>query len=288
MTELPLPAGRPSRGPSPRPNLEADLLAGTAFPFGDETYRRRISIRPRHGGPDGADRVDAEMEDYVHHFAITVDHLDGVVVGASAEGVRHPWDACPGGANGIRELVGTRLDEAAGRQGWSADKVAQCVHVVDLAELACAHAGDDEDLVFEVLIPRAAHHRRTVTLRRNGVEAMAWTLKNNDVVAPDRFVGLTISGGAFFRWIDANLPDPDEREAATIMRRAAHIGTSRGMDLDRYAVAADGGAVTESCFVFRSGVADRARRIVGSARATEADLETDLDTDLEVEVELGR
>ncbi len=260
---------------APHPTLERDLIDGTAFPFGDATYRRRISIRPHHddgrAAPGGRGHVDAEMEDYVHHFAIRVDHADGVVTAATADGVRHPWDACPGGANGIRRLVGTRLADAGARHGWFEDRLAQCVHVVDLAVLACGHADDPDELDLEILVPDAGHRHRTATMWRNGDELLSWTLKDNLVVAPERFAGMTISGGAFFRWIDEHLTDPVEHEGAVVLRRAAHIATSRGLDLDRYAVAADGGAVNDSCFVYRQEVAVRARRIVGTTRSTELD-----------------
>lgn len=235
------------------------------FPFIDATYRRRISLRPEPGV------VRAEMEDYIHHFVVEIHHVDGVVTAATAVGVRHPWDACPGGARGVAAMVGTPLADVADRHGWSQDRSSQCVHVVDLALVAARHAHDDGPTEIDIRIPGAARERRTAVLRRDGDVVFEWTVAGDEVVAPDRFAGMSLAGSGFFGWLGANLDDEDEIETATMLRRACYIGVSRGLDLDTYERAIEGGTINNSCFVYQPGVAIRSRRMVGTSRATEAD-----------------
>lgn len=168
-------------------------------------------------------------------------------------------------------LVGTPLADAADRQGWSADRSTQCVHVVDLALVAARHALEDGPTEIDIRIPGAARQRRTAVLRRDGEVVFEWTVVDDDVVAPDRFAGMSLEGSGFFSWIGEHAVDDDERELATILRRACAIGASRGLDLDTYGSASEGGTANGSCFVYRPGVASRARRVVGSSRATEHD-----------------
>lgn len=256
------PARSADEGPPPNAVYAA---VHREFPFIDATYRRRISLRPTPGV------IYAEMEDYIHHFAVELHHVDGVVTAATAVGVRHPWDACPGGARGVAAMVGTPLADADHRHGWSEDRSTQCVHVVDLALVAARHAHDDAPTEFDVRIPAAARERRTAVLRRDGDVVFEWTVDGDQVVAPDRFAGMSLAGSGFFGWIGAHLDDEDEVEAATLLRRACYIGVSRGLDLDTYERAIEGGTINSSCFVYQPGVAIRSRRMVGTSRATEDD-----------------
>jgi Protein of unknown function (DUF2889) len=233
------------------------------LPYGDSTYRRRIELRPEPGA------MWAEMEDYPHHFTVRIEHRAGVVVAIEATGIRHPWDACPVGAAGVRALVGVTLKDAMEGATWAADRTAQCVHVVDLAVLAVRHALDEERTSYEARVAPSARRLREATLDRNGNRVLAWSLDGGRVIGPDRFVGLALGRRPFFDWIRGNL-DGQEQEAATVLRRACSIAIGRGMDLDAFAYAADAHPADNSCYVYSTGVAVTAHRMVGSTRATEA------------------
>jgi hypothetical protein len=234
------------------------------FPYGDATYRRRIELRPEMGV------MWAEMEDYPHHFTVRIDHREGVVVAIEATGLRHPWDACPIGAAGVKALVGTALTDALDGATWAADRTAQCVHVVDLTLLAVRHALDAERTSYEARVAPAARRLREATLVRNGDRVLAWSLDGGQVMGPEAFAGLSLARRPFFTWIRQNL-DAREQEAATVLRRACSIAIGRGMDLDAFAYAADAHPADDSCYVYSGGVALTARRMVGSTRPTEAE-----------------
>jgi hypothetical protein len=234
------------------------------FRFPDATYRRRIELRPEPG------LIDAEMEDYCHHFRVRLAHRDGVVVGAEGEGVRYPWDTCPVGAGAVTSLVGTSLAAAVDASRWAADRSGHCVHVVDLTLLAVRHALDSAGTTYEAVVTPGAQRRREATLSRNGGAAMAWSLLGEEVIAPEGYAGLRLAREPFFAWVRARL-SAEEQEAAVILRRACYIGVSRGLDLDVYRFAADAHPADESCHTYRADVAARARRMIGSSRATEDD-----------------
>jgi hypothetical protein len=232
------------------------------FPYADATYRRRIMLEP-----SGA-AITAEMEDYMHHFRVRVVHRDGEVTAADAEGVRVPWTSCPGGAAGIRALVGTALAEAHHADSWASDRSGQCVHVVDLALLAAAHAYDATPTTYMIELAPVAQPVRRATLWHNGEPALAWTLEQDTITSAGPMHGVSLAGKDFFPWVGVHL-SAGEQEAARVLRRACSIGVSRGLDPDVYTSATELRGPANSCYTFRPEVTLVARRTRGSARRTE-------------------
>jgi hypothetical protein len=232
------------------------------FPNLDRTYRRRVEVRPAPGV------VEAEMEDYCHHFHLRIAHNDGTIERVESAGVRFPWETCAAGAAGARSLVGVTLDDAIDAGTWALDRSAQCVHVVDLSLIAVRHALDTTPTSYEAVVTPGSHRRRRATLTRNGQIVLIWSLDGEDVTGPEPFTGLSLSRSAFFAWIRARLPEP-QHEAAVVLRRACYIGVSRGIELDVYANAGDLHAPDESCYTYRTDVALTARRVRGSSWPTE-------------------
>jgi len=231
----------------------------------DRAYRRRVEVWP------GPGAVEAEMEDYCHHFRLRISHRDGTVTDVEAEGARVPWETCGAGANGARSMIGTPLAECVAASAWAPDRTTQCVHVIDLALVAVRHALDAFSTRYEVLISPGSHRRREAMLSANEQPLLHWTLDGETVSGPPPFAGLSLARAPFFAWIRANLPE-DRHEPAVVLRRACSIGISRGIDLDDYPFAADIHPPDGSCYTYSQDVALSARRMLGSSRATEADL----------------
>ncbi len=105
-------------------------------------------------------------------------------------------------------------------------------------------------------------------MHRDGGLLLRWEMDGSTITGPARFAGVSLDGSRFFAWMHAELA-PSEYEPVVVMRRACHIGYSRGLDLDGYDHAAETQPADSSCYTFRPNVAVIARRNRGSARPTE-------------------
>ncbi len=233
------------------------------YPFAHETYRRTIELRPAIGV------IEAEIEDYLHHFRVRLTHDGERVSDAVGTAVRSPWQTCPTGAAGVQALVGIDLASAATHSSaWVTDRSDHCVHVLDLATLAAAHALDHEPTHYEIVVTPAGEEHRVATMHRDGGLLLRWEMDGPTITDPARFAGVSLDGAPFFAWMHAEL-EPGEYEPVIVMRRACHIGYSRALDLDDYRYASETRPADSSCYTFRPNVAFTARRNRGSARATE-------------------
>lgn len=233
------------------------------FAAGPHTYRRRIEIVPAPGV------VQAAMEDYIHHFEVVVHHDGEVVRRAGATGVRSPWDTCAIGAAGVAALAGTPLADASLADRWVEDKRDQCVHVVDTASLAAAHALDEAPLTYEVRVDIASFAERHAVLRRDGDVVLDWRIEGQQVVDGGACTGMGLDRASFSRWLE-HVPVAD-REALFVLRRACSIALGRLIDLDAMTYASDARPADESCHTYRSEVVDVAVRNRGTWRTTEDD-----------------
>ena len=237
---------------------------GVGLRRGPLTYRRRIEIVPG----DGV--VEAAMEDYIHHFRVRLTHDGTHVTEAGAVGVRVPWSTCPVGAAGLASMAGTALADGAWADRWVDDRRTQCVHTVDLAALAAAHAQDDGPLVYEVHIDLASFVERRARLDRDGEELLDWQLHGQEVVGDGPYAGMSLDRRPFSHWLETRVP-AQEREPVVVLRRACSIGLGRLMDLDAIDVASDARPADESCHTYRTGVPEGSHRCTGTARETEVD-----------------
>lgn len=235
----------------------------------EQPYRRRIELRPSPGA------VDAAMEDYVHHFALRLEHDGTTVTAVEVVPSRIPWTSCPEGAVGLLRLVGVPLAEIPDLHSWMGGRVSQCVHTVDLAVLAAAAALRGRDRTYEVWMTGTGGPRPEVTLHRDGDVWARWTIDGERVVGDDRFAGLTMDRAGFSAWIDANL-DAEDREAAFVLRRGAVIGLSRAVVMDTWVHPSDARPVDDSCHTYGSSVAPVALRQDRSRRTEDDGLGTPL------------
>jgi len=211
------------------------------------------------------------MEDYCHHFGVAITHVDGIVTDAKPHSERYPYDTCVVGAAGLRALIGVPLEEAVNRKGWASDAATQCVHIVDLALLAVRHAGQGEPTIYEILVTPSARPQRSATLRRNGDLVLSWAL-DREIITSEGYPDVAVSSSEFVAWVRENLDEPDQ-EAAIVLRRACSIAPSRGLNMDSYDRSTELREPDETCYTHQRSVAWRARRIKGSTRSTERDLD---------------
>jgi hypothetical protein len=105
---------------------------------------------------------------------------------------------------------------------------------------------------------------RTLTLYRDEVAVLEWTLDRDRILAPEPYASVGVR--PMLGWAKQNLADLDAIEALFIMRRAVLISGSRLIDLDELPTAAATGHGIGACYVHRSDRIALARRNVGSSR----------------------
>ena len=161
-------------------------------------------------------------------------------------------------------LVGMPLSPDAQAVYRHCNGRAQCTHLLDLAGLAAAHAARATAArEYDIEVPCVDPDQpRRACLRVDGRIALQWTLEHTRIVAPAPFAGQDLR--TLMPWAKLRFVDRDTLEAVIVLRRAIFISGSRMFDLDRMPYAASTGHVDGACYVFRRGVADRARRMPGS------------------------
>lgn len=188
-------------------------MAGHAFPHYPPGLWRRIILQP------GPGWIGAALEDDMHRFHLRIDHAGGRICSVKAEAPRHPWTACPGAVPRLSgELEGEALADVARR-----DAGQHCTHLLDLAILAAAHAGDGEPVRFDMRVADRVEDRTTATLDENGTEVLRWQLEDTRIVGPAPYAGLDLR--KLSQW-KKDLP-PRDAERATLLRRAVFISGGR-------------------------------------------------------------
>ncbi len=230
----------------------------------DEAYRRRTDLRVMPSSVTGV------MEDYIHHFALQLHHDGTTITAVDVAPVRVPWSTCPVGAAGLQRLEGVPLADVGALEPWMGGRSAQCVHTTDLAVLAAAAALRGADRSYEIWMTEIGAPVRHATLHRDGELWAEWGIAGETVVADERFADLTLDRPGFSAWLGRQ-GDPDDVEAAVVLRRAVSIGMGRGLPMDTWASAEVGRPADESCHTYRAEVVQIARRNVGSSRRNEDD-----------------
>jgi Protein of unknown function (DUF2889) len=248
-------APEPARGrsgPDPGPDVSADA------------YRRRIRVETVAPGV-----VVSRLEDDFHFFVVTLRHDGQRVEEVTNSSHRWPWTTCPDAARSLRALTGMPLSRrftAAG--GWT-DPKQNCTHQFDAACHAITHAARNGTVrQYDVEVPRRdpATGATSVRLWVDGTPALAWSLTWDGIADPQPPFDEAPWRGGFMRWADTTLPEEDA-ERAIVLRRAADIGTGRGMDLDGVPVASQlPASMAGICYSMQPGVVEVAFRHRGSIR----------------------
>lgn len=192
------------------------MIEYPTFPSG---FWRRVELHPAHGHIVGA------MEDDMHHFHLRMDHADGRITAIAGRAVRHPWTGCTGAALHLAsELKGELLADVAAR-----DPFQHCTHLLDLAIVMAAHAGDPKPSRFDMRIGDRSHDRATATLERNGTESMRWHINGTIIDGPDRFAGRNLKRVSTWKHEYC----PEDAEHATLLRRAIFVSGARRQALEK-------------------------------------------------------
>lgn len=185
----------------------------TPFPTYPTGFHRRIAVHPAQGWIGGA------LEDDMHHFLLRLDHDGARVTGVAARALRHPWTGCAGAPGHIAaSLAGKPLAEIAAQ-----DPSAFCTHLIDLAVLLAAHAGDTAPTLFAMTVADRVEGRSTAVLTQDGAERLTWRLEGTVLCPPGAHAGCDLR--QLSRW--KHDLAPAEAEHATLLRRAVFVSGAR-------------------------------------------------------------
>jgi Protein of unknown function (DUF2889) len=231
----------------------------------DGPYRRRIRTVTA-----GRGVVEGGLEDDFHHFEVTLRHDGERVTSVEARSRRWPWATCPDAAANLRPIEGMPLSTRCTAIAGVADPRMNCTHQFDLAGLCVSHAArGDGRRQYDAELPPVVDGITQPRLWRDGTLVLAWTLSARDgrrrLLDSPPYDEAPWRGG-FFRWADEHL-DPDDAEAAIVLRRACEIGMGRGMDLEAYDSAQELGPMMGGvCYSMQPSVTPVAFRNRGSIR----------------------
>jgi hypothetical protein len=220
-------------------------------------YRRAIRLHAL------ARQATAEIEDDFHHFVVTVLH-DGVrVTDARGQAIRYPWSSCPLAAGSLAALAGLPISSDPTAVYRHIDPLLQCTHMFEMAGLAVTQAARGPGVRrYEAAVSDPVEGCVEAELACDGAPVLGWRLQGGVIAEPARHRGKRPAD--FRSQTLADLPH-EEAEHLLILRRAVALAGARGMDIDRFATAADMGR-GRACFVFRPGIAEHAVRRRGSVR----------------------
>lgn len=187
-------------------------------------------------------RVTAEVEDDYHRFLVELSHDGERITGVRTESKRFPWTTCPSAGDHLAaRLTGVALGEVDGHEA----PLSHCTHMLDLAIMAAAHAHDAQATLYEMLVDDPAGRPRQAILRRNGIETLRWLIDDTRLIAPGMMAGRDLR--RLRHWIGEI--DPELREPARALRRAAYIARGRGFDFSKLTTAAAVNAPM-ACYTF--------------------------------------
>jgi Protein of unknown function (DUF2889) len=221
------------------------------------SFRRRIGIAST-GDPE-AGEVRASLEDDFHHFRVRLVHAKRRIQAIDGFAVRHPYTTCPLAAAQLSRLRDAELNGLAHSVMRVTDASLQCTHLMELSGLAIAAAARSiAERWFDIEVPRRIEGRTVASLDRDGRRLLSWQLRDTTITAPSPYSGISLREG-MAAWALSNL-EPDEAEAALILRRCALISLGRAKNLDVQLHAEP----TGRCFVQQPERATQGRRIAGS------------------------
>jgi hypothetical protein len=221
-------------------------------------FFRRIELTARDNS------VVASIEDYQHHFEVSLTHDGETATSITGRAERAPWTPCGDAAGELRELVGAPI---ARRPRVGAPN-RHCTHQLDIACLAVRFAGCGiSHRTFEVTVSAWDSSAALAVLERDDGFRLEWTFERSQITSPPPYAGHGLGSG-FTEWALSTL-EPDVAEAALILRRAAWMAPARGVDLDSHDVASESGLTEGVCYTGQPARIRIARRNRGAARVVQ-------------------
>ncbi len=237
---------------------------GTPNPtYGTGVFRRRLHWRATEG------RVDVELEDSNHGFRLRLRHDGSRIVGVDAEPVRYPFTTCPEAVKNAQQIVDLPLADAAALRE-RLPQPSNCTHLIDMALLAAAHAGDvGTERYYDIAVFDESAERDGVTQARiecDGRLVHDWAIRAHVIEQPAELAGKPAMRG-FYAWAAqtfAGLPF----EAAQVLQRGYFVAQARRWSYEpiEQNPACTDGMPLGACYSYNTGAVERALRIKGSVR----------------------
>ncbi|NNC38718.1 MAG: DUF2889 domain-containing protein [Hyphomonadaceae bacterium] len=225
-------------------------------------FHRTIIISTRNDDDAGV-LARACVEDDFHQFRVQVSVKDGIIGSASGTAIRFPYITCPGAEEGLDELIGQRAEAFSAAVYRQADTRLNCTHMLDLAGLAISNIVNNvQSRRYDIFVSDRDTGEKTgsytANIARDGIKVLEWQATNETINSPKSFAGVHLRKG-FAKWALNNL-DPEETEAALILRRCSMISMGRAKDLAAQRNAPDWGF----CYSQQKERAHDALRIKGA------------------------
>lgn len=212
--------------------------------------RRRLAIQPT------ANSVTAALEDDQHHFSVTLIHDGKTIQSASTETIRYPWTTCQAaGAHLIATLRGQSLETVA--SGEADNSRMHCTHMYDLAVHAAAHAHDNADSIYDIVVPDRENDRTRPEVFLNGESVLTWEQQGDTIISAGPFEGLNLR--QMSRWIK-DIPAPLQ-EPVHIIRRALMVAGGRTIDVSVLTRADGFENLKGACFTYQPDHLNNAMRM---------------------------
>jgi hypothetical protein len=139
-----------------------------------------------------------------------------------------------------------------------------CTHLIDLACIATRFAGTTGRRRYDATITGWHEAVAHALIERDDGLRIEWRVGRSTIESPPPYAGRSLGAG-FTPWVLATF-DAETAEAALILRRAAWMSPSRGIDLDAYATLDQTGLGEGVCFATQPQRIRIATRNVGAAR----------------------
>ena len=223
-------------------------------------FRRRIRLKKY-----SETEVVAGVEDDFHAFKLLLTHDGQKVVGVEGEALRYPLDTCPGSLSLLQQLEGISLSKDPRAIGAFADPRQHCTHLFDLAGLAIAHAcRDAQSRQYDICIPDNALSE--LFLKCDGELILHMSLAEKIIQSPQQYQGQSIEQG-FSAWVQQNISDQEEREAALVLQRGRFVSMGR---LQKAAIVKTTvpwrHVPIGVCYSYQADIIDKATRVKGSIK----------------------
>ena len=194
-------------------------------------YQRTILIEK------DLDFTKVELQDDFHHFSISVHCNASQLTALSGRSVRTPWSTCGGASSVLHSLVGRSFD-TRGLSLPHEERAGQCLHLMDMVELAVAHSqrtARSRAYVIEVVRGVRPEDPIDARLVRNDEPVLSWHLDKSHVCAAPPYDSLPRAAiGGLKRdriaaWAQVHL-DADGCEATLVLHRAIMVSGSKYFD----------------------------------------------------------
>lgn len=232
--------------------------------YGNGRFRRAILMRHTEPG-----RVEAQLEDTCHGFAVRLDHDGERVTGIDGTALRFPLSTCVDAPRQLAPLVGFPLNGRLADWFKVGNPGGQCTHLFDLATLAFSHASrDDVERRYDIVIEDAdADGILDMMALCNGELKLHWKMDSRDTLtSPADLAGKPMMRG-FHQWASVMFFG-DDLEIASQMQRGGFVCSARRYDANARAGrrAADHGMPRGTCYSYSEPAVQHAIGLAGATR----------------------